>query len=523
MLSTICESSRLIKNSVMILLNNTALLLLSWLISIWIARQLGPSNYGIFNLVLWMSNTIVWVLGMGLIHAITKFIAEYQGKNERNQCKPIILFILKIELLISVPTTIVLIFFRSTISTFFFSPNESVYFLIMFIGIIPGLITAVFSAAIEGIQKFEYFTVFNFIASPLSFLAKAYVLYIGKGVNGLLAVMLLFSFINALFYFFVLKREGMFKKTSTRLSQELKKRVLHYNRSVLSIILCDKIVWDKSENFFLGRYSSSTQIGFYNLGYNVANKFVNIFPNTIWKILFPAMSNYCGSKDYDKVKRLFYLSVRYLAFFSFPIGAAGSILSFQIIKFLYGYEYIDAQRVMQLVFLTSIVTSLSKPSSAVLYAFNKQSFIFKYGSVLAFLNIVLNFFLIRQWGAIGAAISYCSITLLGSTGGILYTCKKMKVIIPFIPLAKIFFSTIIMSLVMKIIISKDGSLLGFFLSIVAGFVTYAVCSLSFGSFQQEDLRVLRKIRETMPGFTKFIPGFFIGIITDYKNIEKICE
>ena len=84
------QGSKLIKNSVLILFNTFFMMMTSWIISIWVARQLGPSNYGIFNLVLWITGTMTWVLGMGLIHAVTKFIGEYNGRGETKKLRPII-------------------------------------------------------------------------------------------------------------------------------------------------------------------------------------------------------------------------------------------------------------------------------------------------------------------------------------------------------------------------------------------------------------------------------------------------
>ncbi|KMQ51024.1 hypothetical protein CHISP_2166 [Chitinispirillum alkaliphilum] len=511
------EGKRLIKNSLMVLINNTVLMLGTWFISIWVARQLGPSNYGIYNLVLWVTGTFVWILGMGLIHATTKFIAEFKGKDEDKNCLPLILFIMKIEVVLSIPITILLLFFRSSISNFFFTPNESIYFLLAFIGIVPGILTAIFSATIEGIQKFEYFTISNLIITPLSFASKAYVLYTGKGIPGLMMVMLIFSFVNVAFYFCVLRREGMFKGRGTPLSKEVKGRISRYNRSVLLILMCDKVVWDKSENFFLGRYSSSVELGYYNLGYNLARKFVTILPLTFWKVLFPAMSGYFGSGDSRKMKKVFNLSTRYLAFFTFPIGAAGAILSFELIKYLYGYEFLGAQRVLQIIFIVSAITSLSQPGSAILYGYEKQQFIFKYGSILAVLNIVINFFLIRSFGALGAAFSYATISLMGSIGGLIYTCRTMKLNYPFVPLFKILFSTIIMSMVMVLTIEKDASVLGLAMSVSAGFITYLACSVSLGSFYPEDIALLNSAKAAFPGKSKLLIDLFISILSQLKN------
>jgi O-antigen/teichoic acid export membrane protein len=376
--NTVATGSRLIKNSVLNLFNTFFNLATTWIISIWVARQLGPDNYGIFNLVLWVTSTFTWIIGMGFIHATTKFIAECNGKGESRQCVPVVFFVLKIELVLSLIVTVICCFFKTKISSFFFTPHQSFYFLLAFIGLMPGIVTAIFSATIEGIQKFEYFTFAGLIISPLSFAAKVAVLIMGKGINGLLVVMLVFSFINALFYFFVLRHEGVdLLRQNHHLGRELKRRILKYNASVIAILICDKIVWDKSENFFLGRFCKATEIGFYNLGFNVAQKLMAVLPQTFWKVLFPAMSHFFGAGDDKKTRRLFFLTTRYLAFFSFPVGVGGAILSFPLIKYMYGTEFVNAQHALQIIFISSIISSLANPAAAILYGYEKQGFIYK--------------------------------------------------------------------------------------------------------------------------------------------------
>ncbi|HEX3020147.1 MAG TPA: flippase [Chitinispirillaceae bacterium] len=510
---------QIIKNSALILFNTGFMMLLSWAISIWIARKLGPSDYGIFNLVLWLSSTISWAVGMGLIHAITKFIAEYKGKNNITALKPIIVYVLKIELLITAITTIILIFLRSDVADFFFSPNESFYFFLTALGLIPGMITAVFSAAIEGIQKFEYFTYSNLIIAPASFASKVIVLLLGKGISGLLLVMLVFSCINAVFYGFVLYRERILSTNKLGILPEIRKRILAYNKSIIAILLCDKIVWDKSENFFLGRFCNSAEIGYYNLGYNLTQKFMSVLPAAFWKVLFPKMSSYCGSDDKQKMKRLFYLSIRYLAFFSFPVGTAGIILSHQIVSYLYGNEFTGAQPVLQIIFFTSIISSLSNPGSAILYGFEKQSFIYKYGMILAIINIILDFFLIKTYGALGAAICNGITTTLGSVGGLIYTCKIMDLTFPFNSIFKILCSTVLMGITMQFVILQNNCFIGFSVSLLAGLMVYTALSIFLGTIEKEDSALLECIKSVLPGPTKLFISSFQKLTEKIKSIS----
>lgn len=490
----------------------------SWVISIWIARQLGPANYGIFSLVLWLSGTVSWAIGMGLVHATTKFIAEFHGKGELEQIRPIILYVLKIECAVSIGATVILLLFKTPIADFFFSPKESFFFFIAGLGLLPGMLTALFSATIEGIQKFEYFTYSNLIISPLSFAAKIIVLLMGKGITGLLFVMLVFSFINTLFYFIMLSREGLFVRRKTDvLDTQTRKRINSYNKSVMAILLCDKIVWDKSENFFLGRFCSAQEIGFYNLGFNVAQRFISILPTTFWRVLFPAMSSFFGSGDTEKMRRLFFLATRYLAFVTFPVGIAGIILAYPIIHYLYGHEFIGAQRILQIIFGASIVSSLSNPASAVLYGFEKQSFIYKYGAILAVVNIVLDIMIIPRFGAFGAAICFGITTVFGSSGGLIYTCRLMKLTYPFFSMFKIIFATMIMGIAMELVMLHNHELAGFIVALTGGAAVYLVCSVVLGTFEEEDYQLLQSVKVMLPLHAKPLVDSLCSLLTQVKK------
>jgi O-antigen/teichoic acid export membrane protein len=507
--------ARLIKNSVNSLINKLFTLVTTWIISIWVARQLGPENYGIFSLVLWFTGIFSWMTAMGLTHAVTKFIAEFHGRGDDATLSAIILFVLKVELALSAAVTVVLIVFKSGIADYFFTPKESFYFFLAFLGLIPGILTAIFSATIEGIQKFEYFTYATLTISPFAFVSKILVLALGGGVEGLLVVMLVFSFINTLYYCWVLRKEKiLFVRGIGGIGKELKRRVLKYNFSVCGILLCDKIVWDKSENFFLGRFCEARQIAYYNLGFNLAQKFVSILPATFWSVLFPAMSGYFGT---DRMKRLFFISTRYLAFFTFPVSVGGIILAYPIIHYLYGHEYIGAQRVLQVIFFSLIFSSLANPGSAILYGFEKQSFIYKFGAILAVLNIGIDIIFVPRYGAIGAASCYAVITIIASVFGLWYTCRTMRLRYPFVSVFKIAFSTIIMGTAMQLVVLKNAEIPGFIIAIVSGGIVYLICSLVLGTFEEEDYRLLESVKAVLPPRGQKIVGAASALIAEFKN------
>lgn len=523
-MGSLLQSPRLIRNTILDLCNRLFVIATAWIISIWVARQLGPTNYGIFALVLWFTGNCTWVVGMGFTHAITKFVAEYSSKGQIAERNAIIFFVLKTELVLTIGGTLILIFFKSQIADYFFSPSESFFFFLAFLGLLPGILTAVFSATIEGVQKFEYFFYANLIIGPFSFISKIIVLVLDMGIEGLLTVMLIFSVVNTVFYSWVLIKENVFRQSNKKpLDRNLLKRILRYNFSVWVVMLCDKIIWDKSENFFLGRFCSATEVGFYNLGYNITQKFTTLLPATFWRVLFPAMSGYAGAGDRKKMCRVFFLATRYLAFISFPVGVGGAILAYNLIHYLYGHEFIGAQRVLQILFLASIINSMAEPGAAVLYGYEKQSFIYKLGGFMAGVNIVLDILFIRDYGAVGAAWCYAVTTIIGSICGTVYTCMSMKLRYPVVSVAKIFLSTVIMGISMKLILHENSEIWGFIAAVVGGSTIYIVCALVLGTFEQEDYTLLESIEAILPGKVKKLVRIVRFLIGQFKNSSENTE
>ncbi|MFH0918773.1 MAG: oligosaccharide flippase family protein [Fibrobacterota bacterium] len=511
------RGTRLIRNSVLNLANSSITMVVTFVTSIVVARTLKPENYGIYNLVLWVTGIATWAIGMGLVHAVTKYVAEYRGRRDPVTVDAIISFILRVELILSLGATAVLVFFRLPIADYFFSPRETFFFLIAFVGLVPGILTAVFSGTIEGIQKFEYFTYFHLIVTPLAFLVKMLVLYLGYRIDGLLLVSLGFSFINTAFFCWILRREGLHFSLFKSPEPDVRRKIWKYNLSVGAISIADKVVWDKSENFFLGRFCTSAQIGYYNLAYNVAQRFMNVLPSTFWRVLFPAMSEYFGSKDHEKIKRLFYLSSRYIAFFSFPVGVAGIVLAFPMIQFFYGREYLGAKYALQIMFFCSIFSSLSKPGSAILYGTERQGFILKYGMVLAAVNIGLDLLVIRAYGALGAACCYGVVTIAGAMGGLIYTCRTVGLQYPFRSVTKIIFSSLIMGITMELIVRQKAELFGFIVAIPVGMITYFVCSAVLGSFEEEDYILMNSVKVALPGRWKRGVDSLTGFLSQFKS------
>lgn len=514
------RSDLLIKNSMHSLLNFGMGMIFTTATSILVARILGPEQLGIFMLIGWLTATVLQFADFGLVTAITKYVSEVRGQEQQQRLNRIVTLTLLIETGISLALTAGCGLFSSQIADVWFTPKQGGVFLIAFLGFWPGFTTAVLSAIIQGLQKFEYFTLFNLIMTPLAFLGKITVLLLGYQMLGLLWVNLLFSVVNTVFFFMIIRREGV-RLDAGPLGSEDKKRLWNYNFTIMGINITNTVVWSKSETFFLGRFCPAAEVAFYNLGYNIAARFIDTIPNIFWNVLFPHMSELFGQGDIHKTRRLFYLSSRYIAFFVFPVGVAGAVLAFPILKYLYGQQYVEAKYVLQIIFLTKMITSVAVPGSAILYAREKQAFVFKYGLALAIASIILDLIFIRPFGAVGAACCNGIITLAGAVGGMAYTIRLAKLSYPWKSVFKIVFSCVIMGIVMTVCVKLNAELLGFILALAVGPVVYIAGSAALGTFEEEDLDVLAMIRKFVPPWLRGIFDELVRTLAEEKIQAKL--
>src|SRR3989338_5193282 len=75
--------------------------ILSYITLVYLARFLGPHDYGLFSAVLAFVTFFLFFRDFGLPQALTKYIAEYETEGKRDYIKTVIVAVLSFELLSS--------------------------------------------------------------------------------------------------------------------------------------------------------------------------------------------------------------------------------------------------------------------------------------------------------------------------------------------------------------------------------------------------------------------------------------
>jgi O-antigen/teichoic acid export membrane protein len=168
--------------------------------SVVMARTLGPNDLGIFHQAQWFAGLMSVCLSLGLVTSVTKFTAQFRSEKRPDAAASALRFMLKVELAIGLFSTAGLVLLSSRIADYYFSPGEAGFFALAFLGLAPGLQTALYSAALEGAQIFRYQSVHALTVTPLTLIAKIGLLLGGFGLYGLLWCNLAAAVANLLFF-----------------------------------------------------------------------------------------------------------------------------------------------------------------------------------------------------------------------------------------------------------------------------------------------------------------------------------
>ncbi|MEK6590948.1 MAG: flippase [Nitrospinota bacterium] len=495
--------SRPVVSKVKLLASNTLFNLINTLFagvfgiatSIIVARSLGAVQLGEYSYILWLIGILTLFVNAGLPMVVAKYVAEYIGRNDIATAKNIFTVILKLELAVSCIISS-LVAYLSLFLTKDVARKELL--ILSSINIIPIVLARIYSAAATGLQKYQTLIIASLISSPIQFLLIVFTLLAHHNVAGLIVANIIGSVLNlAILWYFIKNEFNRFDSLAmqgipvqvTRLDTFLKKRIAKYSLSVSGIIIIDAIVWQKSEIFFLERFSPPEEIAFYSLAFTIGYMAMQI-PGIFSSLLIPYFSGIYGQGYKPGLKKGYIHSTRYLALIAFPIGIGGAILSAPLIELVYGSEYRNAAIPAQIILVFNSFGAVSRASSAILYGTEEQGFILKWGSIIAIFNIFLNLILIPKYGATGAAIANSSAQMAGVVGGAAYVNNEFGIDYPSKSVLKIFISSIVMGIGMYSVTSLFNGYRSLLLSISLSPFIYLVSLWFIGAIDAEDRRLI---------------------------------
>ena len=359
------------------------------------ARFLGPSDYGILEILGRSSEIIGTILGCGLGGAAIRYYYEYKEKGELAGNQVFTTSLIFLFILSSIFLTPIFIFSGSISDVLFRSPK---YSLLIRLVVLTFFFDFVFNISLTAhqakLESFRY-TVLS-VGKFLCTIAVTIILvvWLGLGIKGVL----LSGLLSSLLFAFILGPQ-IFGKTKSLFEYKLLKGLLSFGLPFIPGGLLMFIV-NNGDRYLLNYYGSSTDVGIYALGYKLGAAIPLLTATPFMKVWLPFMLD-VSQKPH--AERVYSKTQTYLMVIMVTLCLPVAVFSQEIAVLFGGNAFREAYTVIPLVLLSYILWCSTFVSETGIYLKKKtiyKPFIFLVGAVI---NIGLNLLLIPRLGFMGAA------------------------------------------------------------------------------------------------------------------------
>jgi O-antigen/teichoic acid export membrane protein len=365
---------------------------ISFFVAIYIARYLGPSNYGLFNYVTSFVGIFGCLSSFGIDSIVSREIIKDHSKKDELISTG---FYIKI---IGGVIAILSVFVVSIFSTKdLFTLGLIWIFSLNFIPQAFNILETYFQSQILSKKVVTAQIVSNIISTIL----KIVVVLFNKGIFWLSLVYIIETSIYALLLLISFKKFGH-HISKWKFNINIAKSILKDSWPLMLSTVAVGI-YLKIDQVMIKNMLGNEQAGIYAVAAKLSELWFFI-PTIICTSLSPSIikSLVVGKELFEnRMKRLYFI----MFWISFSIASVISILSYPIIKILFGIQYLGAVTTLQFYSWANISVFLGIAVGQYLLAYNLSKIAFYITLIGAASNVILNLILIPKIGIVGAAVA----------------------------------------------------------------------------------------------------------------------
>lgn len=433
--------------------------------SIFLARILTPSIFGIVSMVTIFSNFAALFIDLG-------FSAALIQKKEVTAAHYSSVFWLNV----GIGFLMYLIFYVSAplISLFYNQPELTLLIRVICLSFIVSSFASVQANILIKELHFKKKVIINWIAMLIGYALAFIMAYNGYGVWSLVMMTLLTAILNSILYWFVSKWVPLFIFEWKKV-----KELSHYGLNFLGEASVN--YWSRNfDNFIIAKVLGSTDLGIYTRAYSLMLLPLRNVSTIITKVMFPAFSK---KQDDIQVLKKYYLSIiQFIALITFPLMIGLSLVSKEFVLLFFGDKWSAMIPVLSILSGLGAIQSIVSLNGLIYNSLGKVNIAFKV-SILTNIVLVIAFIIGVNYGLIGVAYSYliASALLLIPMYQIAIKQINTSLLEVFKTIKGIVLATLLMAMFLLIInnYSDFSILLGLIVKVIIGASVYFLTLLFF--------------------------------------------
>ncbi|HYA33198.1 MAG TPA: flippase [Candidatus Bathyarchaeia archaeon] len=405
-----------VKNSVFLFGGNAISAVISFVITIYIARILPLADFGSYITVI----SFVTLFGIFTDFGINTVVIREGAKNPEDT-HSLIFSTMGLKYLLSLASMLaVIVFALFTPYTF----EVKALIVLMSITLLMGGVGSMFSAVFNIYQDMKYISIIQ-IAERLTFASFAFVfLVVGLGVPGVILAVIIAAFVSLTLNFVISQRIHEYRLNFRPILDSKTRSEILMPAFWFGIAGLLGTVWQRVDTIMLSLLANMTQVGLYTPAVN----YVGIGDMAVLALtgaFFPIISRTVHERIITRKELSKYLG--YFAVAGLVIVAITYAFGGELMILAFGPKFTESIVFINILVIGFAVNLITIPTALMLDATNNQKVHVVNATYLTGTNIGLNWILIPTLGALGAAYATTISQSLGAILGIplaLYVLKR---------------------------------------------------------------------------------------------------
>jgi O-antigen/teichoic acid export membrane protein len=380
---------------------STALPLLgAFVVSLIVARTMGPRVTGLVNWVMAVSTIFLIIAKFGVEGAGSRLVSEYEV-NAPGLIAPLVRASLLVRLVFTVPTAAVMLALAPAMARFFKEPALLPLLRIGAVIVLTVSVNELAALLVLGLRRFRALFSMRLVTIVVRVgLTAAAALFAWGGAGVLWAYVAATALTAAGVYLIALPWRGGAPAPETAVMR----RRLWRLSVVLAVSGASVTIYSMLDKVMIGYFSGATEVGIYAMGRNLQE--TSLFPMfALVMTLRPALAGAWASGELERCSELVNRSLEASIWFAAVVVTVFACLAGPIVTGLFSEAFAPSAAILLLFLPVIAIRSIGTVILPGLIAADRAGIYAWLTFAGAALNFVLNVVMIPKWGGRGAVVS----------------------------------------------------------------------------------------------------------------------
>jgi O-antigen/teichoic acid export membrane protein len=411
------RSHRVISNAIYNLVPQVWFLGLTIFTTPVVLHRLGVDAYGVLSIVTIIAGYLAF-LDLGLNVAVIKFIAAHDAKGEGAEIRRVIQTALSVFVVMALVSALALFLFSGNLARILKTPESmqaeaALALRLSAVSFAVNLVMGVFSAVPRALQRFDLINTLNLVLGTLQILGTVLLLLSGFGLRAVVVWGCVLSVISLATYITVAKHLFPAMSIRPRFDAVKFRELFKFSGFVMASNFTG-VAASHSEKLILGGFAPIAQVTYYSVPFNLASRVLNLIPNNLFSVLFPAFAAMGATEKRETIREAYQRAFKLIFLAVAPISILMGVFGSELLRLWIDEEMgRNGGPVLAVLAIAILVNAPAWVSVTVGQSLGRPALVAGSQVIHLVALIVGGLILVPGYGAFGAALAWLGGNLVG--------------------------------------------------------------------------------------------------------------